>query len=69
MQVQFKWSEEQSVCAYKEEMTRLRLVYGFTYSEQVEPIQRMFWLFLFVSIKILEGDWIEKRKNQSEQMN
>ena len=43
-------------------MTRLRLVYGFTYSEQVEPIQRMFWLFLFVSIKILEGVWIEKRK-------
>ena len=35
-------TEEQSVCAYKEEMTRLRLVYGFTYSEQVEPIQRMF---------------------------
>ena len=62
-------TEEQSVCAYKEEMTRLMFGYGFTYSDQVESIQRMFWLFLFVSIKILKGDWIEKRKNQSEQMN
>ena len=49
-------TEEQSVCAYKEEMTRLMFGYGFTYSDQVESIQRMFFLFLFVSIKILKGD-------------
>ena len=51
------------------EMTILRFGYTFTFSDQVEPIQRMFRLVLFVSIKTLEGVLIEKGKNQSEQPN